>query len=244
MRTIRFVPGAITTASDITIPAGEPDIGAVVSAVITRLGVGVADHPTATVMLGVGDHATADVIAGVIDHPAAGIIAGVIDHPAADVLAGVIDHPAADIDASLADHAVHAHDLLVAVGAAVEAYGASGGGVADLESLTGQTVAGAGVGGGVQNNAAAQAHGAGAADVAHVAGAAVSHAAGAAAVHAAGVAVTHGVGVDVAHVGADPEVAAVPTKSTTRIITLDVNTILGDLLTLDYLEVGEPVLAS
>ena len=52
---------------------------------------------------------------------------------------------------------------------------------------------------------------------------------------------------DVAHgasVGASPVVAAVPTKITTRTLSLDVDTELGDLLTLDYIEVGERVLVS
>ena len=54
-----------------------------------------------------------------------------------------------------------------------------------------------------------------------------AHAAGAAAVPHAG--------------GADPVVAATPTRLTTRTISLNVNTLLGDLLTLAYLEVGERV---
>jgi len=48
--------------------------------------------------------------------------------------------------------------------------------------------------------------------------------------------------IPVAHgAGADPVVAAVPTRLTTRTISLDVNTLVGDLLTLAYLEVGERV---
>ncbi len=53
-----------------------------------------------------------------------------------------------------------------------------------------------------------------------------------------------GVPNDVVHAGGDPIVAAVPTRVSTRIITLDVNTLVGDLLTLSYLEVGERVLVS
>jgi len=45
-----------------------------------------------------------------------------------------------------------------------------------------------------------------------------------------------------AHAGADPVVATVPTKQTKRAISLDVNTVLGDLLTLSYVQVGERVL--
>ena len=47
-----------------------------------------------------------------------------------------------------------------------------------------------------------------------------------------------------ANVGADPVVAANPTRLTARTISLNVNTVLGDLLTLAYLEVGERVLTS
>jgi len=47
-----------------------------------------------------------------------------------------------------------------------------------------------------------------------------------------------------ASVGASPVVAAVPTRLTTRTISLNVNTVLGDLLTLSYLERGERILAS
>ncbi len=54
-----------------------------------------------------------------------------------------------------------------------------------------------------------------------------------------------GVPNDVAHgAGTDPVAAAVPTRVDTRTLTLDVNTLLGDLLTLSYLEVGERVLVS
>jgi len=66
---------------------------------------------------------------------------------------------------------------------------------------------------------------------------------------AAGLFTDTGAGGNVAHVvaanvGADPVVAAVPTRLTTRTISLNVNTALGDLLTLNYREVGERVLVS
>jgi len=128
------------------------------------------------------------------------------------------DHAQVAIVAALADHGGHAHDLLVLAGgggAPAEAFGASGAGVADLESVTGQTIAGA-------NPATGGITGVGA----------MAHAAG-------GAAVAHGAGV-----GASPVVAAVPTRLTTRTISLDVNTVLGDLLTLSYREVGERVLVS
>jgi len=47
--------------------------------------------------------------------------------------------------------------------------------------------------------------------------------------------------IDHANSGVTPAVAAVPTRVSTRIITLDVATQLGDLLTLAYLEVGARV---
>ncbi len=49
-----------------------------------------------------------------------------------------------------------------------------------------------------------------------------------------------------AHVatGANPVVAAVPTKITNRTFSLDVNTLLGDLLTINFRELGERVLTS
>lgn len=46
------------------------------------------------------------------------------------------------------------------------------------------------------------------------------------------------------HTGANPVVAAIPTKLTTRTISLDVDTELGDILSLSYLQVGERVLTS
>jgi len=47
-----------------------------------------------------------------------------------------------------------------------------------------------------------------------------------------------------AHVGANPVVAATPTRITARTFSLNVNTLVGDILTLAYLEVGERVLVS
>lgn len=53
-----------------------------------------------------------------------------------------------------------------------------------------------------------------------------------------------GSAVPVAHAGGNPVVAAVPTRITRRTFSLDVNTLVGDVLTLDYIEVGERVLVS
>lgn len=148
------------------------------------------------------------------------------DHLAAAVAAALADHPQADIAGALANHPVHAHDLISQGTAAPPAGGAYGLG-AGLNALedgavaAAHTVPGAGATG-VQNNAAAQAHGNGAAPVGHAAGAGV---------------LAHGAAVN-------PVVAAVPTRLSTRTISLDVNSQLGDILTLAYLEVGERVLVS
>jgi len=124
-------------------------------------------------------------------------------------------HATADIAAALADHAVHAH-ALVSQGLGAPVTNALGlpVGLNTLEDAGGvalHTVPGAGATG-VQNNAAAQAHAAGAAPVTHA--------------------------------GATPVVAAVPTKIDDTHFSLDVATLVGDLLTLIYNEVGEFVRAS
>ena len=128
------------------------------------------------------------------------------------------NHAQADIVAAIADHAVHAHDFIsTGIGGAVaNAMGLPAGldAINDAGAAGAHTVPGAGASG-VQNNAAAQAHAAGATAVAHG-----------------------------ANVGANPVVAAAPTKLTTRTISLDVNTVLGDLLILRYREVGERVLVA
>ena len=123
-------------------------------------------------------------------------------------------HPQADVVAALASHAVHAHDLVFGAAQASAVTSAVGGPPGALGAAAAATVAGGGATG-VQNLAAAQAHADGAAPVAHG-----------------------------ANVGASPVVAAVPTMLTTRTLSLDVNTALGDLLTLAYREVGERVLVS
>ena len=157
MQTIQFVPGAIVSPNPITIPDVAPDIEAVVSAQITRLPVGLADHEPA------------------------------------------------DIIAAIADHAVHGHDMtLVApagAGTAVTAPAVAG----PIEQAGGPVTNP----GAVDDLAAVQAH----------AGSAVA----------------------VAHTGGNPVVAAVPTRLTTRTISLNVNTLVGDVLSLDYIEVGERV---
>jgi len=250
MRRIQFVPGAVGMGGNITIPVPAPDIDLVVAAEITRLptAMGVADHAAAAVAASFGNHTDAQVVASFQDHPQADVIAGFADHPAANVIGGVGDHAAATVVAAIADHAVHAHDLLVVVGVVAEAYGASGAGVADLESVTGQTVVGgSAVNGGVQDNAAAQAHAGSTTDLGHVAGADCDHAVGVPVEHVGVADLAHAAGAALAHgAAADPVVAvAAVVRSTTRIVTFTaVNIVLGDLVTLVYFEVGERVSTS
>ena len=241
MKMIRWVPGAIVTPNPITIPAAAPRIGAVVSSDITRPASGLADHPAATVILGVTDHPGAGIALGVIDHPAANVIAGVTTHLAAAVAASMALHTDDQVVAAIANHAGHAHPLLVQGVAVAEAFGASGVGTADIESVSGQTIAGAGGTGGVQNNLAAQAHAAGATAVANSGAGLLAHVAGAALVHVDGAALAHVAGAVVPHVGASPVVAATPTRLSATTISLDVNTLVGDFVTLIYREVGESV---
>jgi len=132
-------------------------------------------------------------------------------------LCDLIAHPDVDIIATIDDHDVHAHDLQStgqAPGAPAETLGMPVG----LNAL----------------------HDSGAA-VVHtipggVAGGSIQNASIPAHV-ATAVPVTHGA-------GADPVVAAVPTRLTTRTISLNVDTLVGDVLSLDYIEVGERVLVS
>ena len=156
MKSRTFVPGAIATPGAITLPADAPDIDAVVSAQVIRVGNALA----------------------------------------------VPNHAQADIVAALANHPVHAHDLVF--GAAQANAVTVGAASTPLGSAAPGTLAGGGATG-IQNIAAAQAHVA---------------------------------------TGANPVVAAVPTKITNRTFSLDVNTLLGDLLTINFRELGERVLTS
>lgn len=54
----------------------------------------------------------------------------------------------------------------------------------------------------------------------------------------AGAGADGGIQNNAALTGADPTVAAAPTKLTSRTLSLSVNTALGDILVLDYMEVG------
>jgi hypothetical protein len=128
---------------------------------------------------------------------------------------GIPNHAQADIVAALANHPVHAHDLVSQGlgGPVANALGLPAGlnVLNDAGAAALHTVPGAGATG-VQNNAAAQAHAAGGAPVAHG-----------------------------ASTGADPVVAAVPTKVDATRFTLDVATTMGDILTLVYEMVGARV---
>ncbi|KKN08233.1 hypothetical protein LCGC14_1058820 [marine sediment metagenome] len=248
MQTISLIPGATTAGDSITVPTGLPDIESVFSAEITRLPVALADHPAADITAGLGDHTAALIHGAIADHPAVDVLDAVADHSAALMQASLGNHTQADVADAVLDHAVHAHALEIELGgggAPAEAFGASGGGVADLVSVSGQTIAGGAAAFGVQDYTT-PAHAAGANPLVHAGIADVAHAAGANPVtHAVGGApIAHIAGANVTHTGASPVVAATPTRETTRTISLDVNTLLGDALTLFYREVGEGVLAT
>ena len=249
MRRIQFVPGNIIAGNDITIPVPAPDIDAVVAAEITRLptALGSGDHAAVAVAGAFDDHTAAQVVASIADHTPAQVIAAFADHAMADVAAGVGNHTQAQVFACIADHPVHAHDLGVIVGvvAALEHYGASAGGAANIGATTTVTIPGGNpVTGGVLNNAAVQAHVASGTDLAHAAGVNVDHAADEVVAHVGQADLAHVALAAVAHgAAADPVVAvAAVVKSTTRIVTFTaVGILVGDLVTLVYQELGEVV---
>lgn len=245
MEIVSFIPGATTAGDAITITTGSPDIDAVIAAEIERLPTALAAHPAADIVAGLGNHSGANILAAIADHADAEVLAAVADHSAVLLAACFADHTMANVVGAIANHAVHAHDLQVQAGAAVEAFGATGAGVANLVSASGQTIPG-GVGATGIQNYTTPAHAAGGAPIAHGVAADLAHAAGANPVaHGAGGApVVHGAGAAVTHAAATPVVAATPTIDTTRTITLNVDTLLGDVLTLFYLAVGERVPAS
>jgi hypothetical protein len=241
MAIIKFIPGVVVSPAAITLPGGALRLDSVQAATIIRLPKSLADHSGAQIAGALANHPAADVVAALIDHPAADIAAGVANHTGAQWITAVADHAPADVVACITDHAVHAHDLVAGAVAVVEAIGSTGAGVAVIVSATGQTIVGGGVTG-IQDNAAAQAHAATGAVIAHAVGVAVPHAAGAAVTHAAGAGVlAHGNGAAVTHTGGNPVVAATATKITDSTFSLNVNTQAGDMLVLTYLEVGARV---
>lgn len=243
MAIISFIPPAVGPGANITIPASAPGIDRVLAAQILRVPVALADHPAADIVAALADHTGANILAAIADHPAADILGAIADHTAAQMQAALADHTQAEIIAAILDHAVHAHGLQVQAGAAVEAFGASGAGVADLRSASGQVIPGGVAATGIQNYAT-PAHAVGGAPVAHAGAADVAHGVGAAPVaHIAGGApVVHGAGAAVAHAGADPTTACIATiGATNRIITLNVATLAGDILKLFYDAIGERV---
>ena len=202
MRIIRFVPGAVAPATNITIPTYAPDIGAVVGAEITRI--------PASFVLAHGPSA--------------------VPCPHAD------GAPVVHAGLAVANHADHAHDLIsqgtgapptVPLGFdAIPLTQLEDAGAAALHTFAGGGATG------VQDetipaHVVTQPNDHPAADIA----AALIH-------NAADIAASL---IDHANSGVTPAVAAVPTRVSTRIITLDVATQLGDLLTLAYLEVGARV---
>ncbi len=142
-------------------------------------------------------------------------IAAVIAAQIQRLPASLADHSGVNIVAAVADHAVHAHDLI-------------------SQGLGGPVANPLGLPAGLN-----ELNDAGAAALHTVPGAGATGVQNNAAVqaHAAGVA-------PVVHAGATPVVAAVPTRVNNTQFTLDVATLVGDLLTLIYVEVGELVRAS
>jgi len=184
------------------------------------------------------------VALGVTEHLPAAVIAALTTHLTADVAAAVDDHTDAQVVDAILNHPVHSHPLLIQAVVSGEDFGASGVGSNDIQSATGQTVVGGGGTGGVQDNAAVQAHADGANPLVH-AGTALAHVVSATDVaHVAGAAMVHGNGVAVAHTGASPVVGANALKVDADTITLDVNLNAGDLLTLVYTEVGHLISVS
>lgn len=247
MKMIRWVPGAIVSPNNITLPVTAPRLCTVIGAEITRPAVGLADHPAATVITGVADHAMADVALGVTQHLAAAVIATLTTHLAADVAAAMVVHTDDEVVDAILDHPVHNHPLLMDVdggGAPIEAFGASAAGAANIQSATGQLVNGNDADGGVQNSLAAQAHADGANPLVHTCLPLVHVVSAVDLAHVAGAALVHGDGVAVEHVGANPVVGATATKADADTISLNVNTLVGDLLTLIYTEVGDRISVS
>ena len=157
---------------------------------------------------------------GVPNHAALAHAGAAVDaHAGAAVDAHAGAAVAAHVFTQPNDHAVHLHDLLLEIVAddvANRVNTALGPPVTFGRPAAGATITSVQATRGVQNNAAAQAH----------AGAAVAD-------HAI---VAHG-----ALTEASPVVAAVATRVDADTITLDVNTTLGDLLTLTYEVLGARV---
>ena len=244
MEIVTLIPGATTAGDDIALPAGAPDIDAVVAASIERLPTALANHGAAAIVAALIAHPAADVRDALADHAAADILGAVANHSAALLAASVADHTQTNVVNAIADHAVHAHEIEIALVAVGDTYGAVAGGTAHIVAGAVNLIPGAGATG-IQNyttpahavGVGPMVHG-GAADLAHVAG-------GNPAAHGVGInPMAHAAGAAVAHVAADPAQAADPTRVNTRDFELDVDTLLGDALTLYYLGVGERVPAS
>lgn len=244
MEVVTLIPGATTAGDDITLPDGSPDIDAVVAASIERLPTALADHAAAAIVGALINHPAADIRDALADHAAVAILGAVADHSAALLAASVADHTQANVVNAIADHAVHAHEIDIALVAVGDIYGAVAGGTAHICAAAVNLIPGAGATG-IQNYTT-PAHAAGAGPMVHAGAADLVHAVGATPVaHADGInPVAHAAGAAVAHAAADPDVAADPTRVNTRDFELNVDTLLGDALTLYYLGVGERVLAS
>lgn len=246
MEIVTLIPGATTAGDDITLPDGAPDIDAVVAASIERLPTALADHGPAAIVAALNVHTGADVRDALANHDAADILGAIADHSAALLAACFQNHTQADVVDAIADHAVHSHEIDVGgAGAPADVYGAAGAGTAHIVAAAVNLVPAGGVTG-IQMYTT-PAHDVGINPVAHTGIQDLAHAEGANPVaHGDGInPMAHtATAVDVGHDVADPAVAADPTRVNTRDFELDVDTLLGDAITLFYLGVGERVLAS
>ncbi|MBA7708018.1 hypothetical protein ES703_116905 [subsurface metagenome] len=162
--------------------------------------------------------ATAPDIDEVVSAEIERLPSALIDHTQGEVCDAILDHTQALIVDAILDHPVHQHDMTMVVpagaGAVVTAPAAPG----PIEQVGGPVTHPAAV----DLNAAAQAHVVGANPVGHLVGA-----------------------NPLAHAGGNPVVVVTAViRITARTFTLDVATLVGDLLTLNYQEVGERVLVS
>jgi len=232
LTTIIWVPGAIGKGLDVNIPAWAPNIDLVSSAEIERLPSAVAAHATATVASALAPHLQGDIVAALADHLDAAIVAALAVHTDADIVAALADHTMAEIAATLAAHTLQTD---IAMGGAVtNQLGHSA--VPQLETAAGANVNIPDVINVHGGSGTDLTHGPTAVGVAHaVGGAPVAHG-------GSGTDVVHADGASpLAHTGADPVVAAVPTKVDRDTISLSVALLVGDILSLSYIEEGTRV---
>ena len=131
MRTIQFAATAIVSPNPITLPAGAPDIDAVVTAEIERLPSALANHTQAEVIDAIAVHAQALIVGALLDHPVhqhditlvapagggGAVTAPVIAGPIEQVGGPVTNPNAVDANAAAQAHAAGAAAVTHLVGA-------------------------------------------------------------------------------------------------------------------------------